>query len=387
MVVPVERQFPSVRLKVGGVLHRCGCSEHARQLHTRCEHALGLAVVPVEYHVESIVEESEVDTEVECRHLLPCERIAHELRLLEGCHLLVAYHPVGTNRFHTWYVSVSRDVLVADVTPRHAQLEVRNHLAAPLHEVLLADAPSCRYRGEESEAVLLGELRGSVVASVVLEKILALVGIGETIEQTAHRVAAVVVACIVGTCGLRQRGQFLVDHVGAVGCVVSVVVALLVEACHDGEVVVGYAARVVGVEVDGVIVGIVLSVCELRIRHRLLLAELVAVCIFKLLVEECFLACLVVERVLAYYLQVLDRLKRNLAEYTGVVLDVVALSCQCYEVARSVDRQHFAIDVHIACGEIRGECHGCAPYSVRCIGVRHSRIGACILHVELGCEP
>ena len=110
-------------------------------------------------------------------------------------------------------------------------------------------------------------------------------------------------------------------------------------------------------------------------------------CIFKLLVEESLLARLVVERVLAYYLQVLDRLKRNLAEYTGVVLDVVALSCQCDEVARSVDGQHFAVDVHIACGEIRGECHGSTPYSVRCIGVRHSRIGACILHVELGCKP
>ena len=139
----------------------------------------GLLVVPLEGAVEGVAQETEVEADVRLSGGLPLQVVVAELVALEAAGQLLA--AVGACDVVAGAVALAAeacfavvahvesvacdvvDLLVTRTSPAGAQLQVVEP-AYVLHELLLADAPTCAERGEGTIAVVLAEARAAVVA-------------------------------------------------------------------------------------------------------------------------------------------------------------------------------------------------------------------------------
>ena len=77
-VVPADGEFPASRAERTCIGVRSAGAENRRQHFAGSEHVLGFALIPVEAHVERVVEEAEVDTDVGGDDAFPCESGRYE---------------------------------------------------------------------------------------------------------------------------------------------------------------------------------------------------------------------------------------------------------------------------------------------------------------------
>ena len=189
-----------------GSLHEAALRGHDGALH---EDVLTLLLEDVEVEVEH-VPESQLQADVLLGHGLPCE-VAHAdvtlgdaaVRALAGgapgVALLTGVECAEVGK------AASADVVVASLTDGGAQLDLVEDGLQPCHEGLLAEQPADGERGEESEALALGEVLRSVVAEVELSHVAVVVG-GREAAGDALLAVVLYAAVVVGLLVVEQEG-------------------------------------------------------------------------------------------------------------------------------------------------------------------------------------
>ena len=260
MAPVIDGEFPAPVAHVGVVGLRGGGAENVRIVLARAKHVAGVALEQVEGAGEGVTEEAEVQTDVLVQDLLP-----GGARIYDAGRLGVGVAAVGIDvaaqvgaHGHRGGEGVGGGAgLVAEQTVGGAELQVGKPAGSILQERLFVDVPTGGHGGEEAPAMVGGEAGGTVIAAVELQQVAAGIVVVETAEVAAGgpAVAGVrdgLVAVAHGYAG-RGRGVQAGDGVLDVG----VVVILFLITGQQGEVVVlAEGERVVGVEVDALVVGV-----------------------------------------------------------------------------------------------------------------------------------
>ena len=133
------------------VLHVAGVADRLRFTHIgrnghRHQHAIGLLDVVVDGERQSLVEETEVESEVGLLALLPLDagvsrRRGFRTNLLDGG---IAEEHVVAHRVQHGVLEVA-DIVVTVLTPAGAELQVRQPALCLLHEFLVHDVPTHRH--------------------------------------------------------------------------------------------------------------------------------------------------------------------------------------------------------------------------------------------------
>ena len=182
-VAPSERQFQAVvghlaEVLVGGALLADGGEDRGL-----IKDAVGHFVIVVHFEAEAVVQHAQLQTDVGRRGGFPLQQVVRERG--HDARRLLAAERVEVARGVGRLILVIADGVVAQFAPRGAQLEVVD--ARILHERLLRDAPSGRYRGEQAPARLAGEARRTVVTEVRFKEVAVVVGVGQAAEERSRR--------------------------------------------------------------------------------------------------------------------------------------------------------------------------------------------------------
>ena len=126
------------------------------------EQILRFVLVPLSSELNTVVEQSQVDTYVHCLFLLPRDILIDESRNSRTCYggITKAIGHVVTH--HRCLIHVLTDVLITKLTIAGAHLKHINDVAVDGEELLLVETPTDRYRGEGAPTDILCQARATI---------------------------------------------------------------------------------------------------------------------------------------------------------------------------------------------------------------------------------
>ena len=240
-VVPVKGEFPAAGAEFACILVWGGGTEDCGQFGARAEHVFGLALIPVEAYVDGVVEEAEVEADVGGYDAFPCERGGYQSRHVVHNQFLVAVQPVDFRVRHggnSGEELVVAHGLVADVAVGCTEFTVAPPFFQRSEVAFLGEAVAERAGGEECPLVGSGEAAGTVVATVELYQVDALVVVVDTAEETCGGTVGVLAAGgVVSAVGEVDVRQVVVDQTVAFCVEITVFFFFSCPAEHNLEVV------------------------------------------------------------------------------------------------------------------------------------------------------
>ena len=261
LVVPRQRQFPTVRLHVGCVLLRFVGTQDAGKQTTRTQHAGSLTLVVVEGTRQAVAQNGEVQAEVPLRHLFPRHGVAHQAARQDVAYLLSAEEVTGVAAAIRGEVGVPAVVqcLVGLATIRGSDLQVIEEVACGICKpFFLAQSPGQREGRTEHTAVVLRELGRKVITSVQFQQVAVVERVVDACESASRSPTVIRVADASVADSVAHGGQVVVDQLLAVSEEIARVLGLLVVTQHGFEVMLAPRLFVVAHEVEGVVRVVVL---------------------------------------------------------------------------------------------------------------------------------
>ena len=144
-VAPANLQLPTRSAQVGVVGHGHTSTQDGRQLRSVTNHILGVTDIVIESTSQSVVESTEVETQVVALHLLPCQQGRNQSRSTGGVRLSAILQPCTSHRVVgdglVGLIPVI-DVLVTQRTVRSTQLQGVDSTGQILPELLTGDVPT-----------------------------------------------------------------------------------------------------------------------------------------------------------------------------------------------------------------------------------------------------